>query len=105
MAVETKYPHVVLDERGVPMLKGTTLKVVELVAEKLAYGWSPEELHFQHPDLTLGQIHAALAYYWDHAEELDRDIAERMRRVEELRRAAQCKPSPLVSKLKAQGLF
>ena len=46
MAVETKYPHVVLDEHGVPMLKGTTLKVVELVAEKLAYGWSPEELHF-----------------------------------------------------------
>ena len=105
MAVETKYPHVVLDERGVPMLKGTTFKVVELIAEKLAYGWSPEELHFQHPYLALGQIHAALTYYWDHAEELDRDIAERLRRTDALRRAAQCKPSPLVSKLKAQGLF
>jgi len=105
VAVETKYPHVVLDERGVPMLKGTTLKVVELVAEKLAYGWSPEELHFQHPDLTLGQIHAALAYYWDHAEELDRDTAERMRKVEELRHTAQRELAPLLSKLKAQGLL
>ncbi len=28
----------------------------------MAYGWSPEEMHFQHPDLTLGQIYSALAY-------------------------------------------
>lgn len=105
MAVETKYPHVVLDENGVPLIKGSTFKVVELVAEKLAYGWSPEELHFQHPDLTLGQIHAALAYYWDHAEELDRDIDERLRRADDLRRTFQSKPSPLLSKLKAQGLL
>ncbi len=104
MAVETKYPHIVLDDDGVPMLKGTTLKLVELVAEKLAYGWSPEELHFQHPDLTLGQIHAALAYYWDHTQDLDSDIAERLRKADELRHAAQCKPSPLVAKLKEQGL-
>jgi len=39
---------------------GTTLKVVELVLEQMAYGWSPEELHFQHPYLTLGQIYSAL---------------------------------------------
>ncbi|MBF0328235.1 MAG: DUF433 domain-containing protein [Nitrospirae bacterium] len=35
------------------------MKVVELVVEKIAYGWSPEELHFQHPYLTLGQIYSA----------------------------------------------
>ncbi|HNR24206.1 MAG TPA: DUF433 domain-containing protein [Candidatus Bipolaricaulis anaerobius] len=104
MVVETKYPHVVIDEHGVPMLKGTTLKVVELVVEKLAYGWSPGELHFQHPDLTLGQIHAALAYCRDHARELDQDIVERLRKVEELRNAAQREPSPL-SKPKAKGLL
>ncbi len=32
------------------------------VVEQKAYGWSAEELHFQHPYLTLGQIHSALAY-------------------------------------------
>jgi hypothetical protein len=31
--------------------------VVELVVEKMAYGWSPEEFHLQHPYLSLGQIY------------------------------------------------
>ena len=50
---------------------GTTTKIVELVVDQQAYGWSPEELHFLHPYLTLGQIHSALAYYWDRRAELD----------------------------------
>ena len=61
------------------------MKVVELVLETIAYGWSPDELHFQHPYLSLGQIHSALAYYWDHAEELDQDIKRRMEKVKSIR--------------------
>ena len=76
--VETRYEHIILNADGVPMIAGTTMKVVELVLEKTAYGWSPEELHFQHPYLSLGQIHSALAYYWDHQNALDRDIARRL---------------------------
>jgi uncharacterized protein (DUF433 family) len=99
--IETRYEHIVLDEAGIPLIAGTTMKVIELVLEQTAYGWSPEELHFQHPYLSLGQIHSALAYYWDHKEELDQDIAHRRARVEELRRATP--PSPLIDRLKAQG--
>ncbi|MCD6053592.1 MAG: hypothetical protein K0Q96_784 [Rubrobacteraceae bacterium] len=69
--MKTRYEHDVLNEARVPEIAGTTLKVVELVIEQQAYGWSPEELYFQHPHLTLGQIHPVLAYYWDHREELD----------------------------------
>lgn len=83
---ETRYEHVVLNEEHVPILAGTTMKVVELVVEQQAYGWSPEELHFQHPYLELGQIHSALAYYWDHREELDRDIQRRLERIDGLSR-------------------
>jgi len=101
--VETRYEHVVLDDNGVPLIAGTTTKVVELVVEKMAYGWSPEEFHLQHPYLSLGQIYSAFAYYWDHADELDRDIKRRAETVERLRRAAA--PSPLVARLKAQGLI
>ncbi len=61
---ETTYEHVQLDVSGVPIIVGTNMKVVELVMAQLAHGWSPEELHFQHPCLSLGQIHSALAYYW-----------------------------------------
>jgi uncharacterized protein (DUF433 family) len=97
---ETGYQHVVLDEAGVPHIAGTTMKVIELVLDQTAYGWSAEELRFQHPYLSLGQIHSALAYYWDHKEALDADIARRQELVAELRRTTPV--SPLVARLKSQ---
>jgi uncharacterized protein (DUF433 family) len=86
MPTETKYEHIVVDAEGVPMISGTTLKVVELVLDQKAHGWSPDELHFQHPYLGMGQIHSALAYYWDHKSELDRDIQLRLDRVDRIQR-------------------
>jgi uncharacterized protein (DUF433 family) len=99
----TTYQHVQLDDTGTPMIAGTTMKVVELVMAQMAHGWSPEELHFQHPYLTLGQIHSALAYYWDHKDELDADIERRWQWAEQARQHAG--PSPLAAKLRAQGLL
>ena len=60
---ETRYEHIVLVSDGAALIAETTLKVSELVLEQQTLGWSPEELHFQHPYLSLGQIHSALAYY------------------------------------------
>ena len=93
------YAHIDHDEKGVPFIAGSTMKVVELVMAQRAHGWSPEELHFQHPGLSLGEIHSALAYYWDHRADLDRDIDLRSRRVDEIRRKTG--PSPLAEKLRA----
>jgi uncharacterized protein (DUF433 family) len=101
--IATQYEHVVLNEANVPIISGTKMKVVELVLEKMAYGWSPEELHFQHPYLTLGQIHSALAYYWDHQEELERDIERRLELVDQIQQAME--PPPLLARLKAKGLI
>ena len=103
MAQTTAYEHIVVNEQDAPVIEGTTLKVVELVLEMNAYGWSPQELQFQHPYLTLGQVHSALAYYWDHAEELDQDITRRAENVAHIRRAVG--PSRLREKLQAQGLI
>ncbi len=100
---ETRYEHIILDEKDIPIIAGTTMKVVELVLDSKAYGWSPEELHFQHPYLSLGQIHSALAYYWDHQEELDRDIERRLHVIEQVEKAQ--KPSNLKARLKAKGLI
>jgi len=97
------YEHVEFDSAGAPLISGTTMKVVELVTAHLAYGWSPEELHFQYPYLTLGQIYAALAYYWDHKTEMDADMKRRFQYVERARKDAD--PSPLVTKLRVQGLL
>src|SRR5918911_1271507 len=103
MTQATAYEHIVINAASIPVIEGTTTKVIELVRDVLAYGWSPDELHFQPPHLTLGQIHSALAYYWDHKEELDRDIERRLERVEEIRR--EVGPSLLVERLKAKGLL
>jgi uncharacterized protein (DUF433 family) len=94
-----RYEHIVLDTTGVSIIAGTNMKVIELVLEKYAYGWSPEELHFQHPYLTLGQIHSAFAYYWDHQKELDADIEKRLAAVEKTQQ--KMKPSKF---LKPQSL-
>jgi uncharacterized protein (DUF433 family) len=99
----TAYAHIEFDTNGAPIVADTTMKVVELVMAQMAYGWTPEELHLQHPYLTLGQIYAALAYYWDNKEELDADIERRWHYAEQARREAG--PSPLVAKLRAQGLL
>jgi uncharacterized protein (DUF433 family) len=99
----TTYEHIQLDANGVPLISGTTMKVVELVMAQIAHGWSPEELFFQHPYLTLGQIHAALAYYWDHQQELDADIERRAQFTDAARTKAG--PSPLAAKLRTQGLL
>ncbi|PYT08317.1 MAG: hypothetical protein DMF60_05005, partial [Acidobacteria bacterium] len=48
-----------------------------------------EEIFFQHyGDLSLAQIHAALAYYYDHQGELDAEIERRRREGDELAREA-----------------
>ena len=96
---ETEYRHIVLDDARVPRIAGTTMKVLELVMAQQAYGWSPEELAFQFPHLTLGQIHSALAYYWDHQQELDREIACDLELVDELRR--RIPEAPIVARLRA----
>jgi uncharacterized protein (DUF433 family) len=93
------YAHIDHDEKGVPFIAGSTMKVVELVMAQQAHGWSPEELHFRHPELSLGEIHSALAYYWDHRAELDQDIEDRSLRVAEIRRESGS--SPLAKKLHA----
>src|ERR1700757_4392548 len=74
-----------LDDRGVAWITGANTKVVEVVLDKIAYGWSPEEMHRQHPHLSMAQLHAALSYYYEHQADIDADIERGYREVEELR--------------------
>ena len=103
MLAETRYEHIVLDASRVPLIAGTTMKVIELVLAQTAYGWSAEELHAQFPHLTLGQIHSALAYYWDHREALEGEIEKRAQKVNKIRKATAV--LPLIKRLKDKGLI
>jgi uncharacterized protein (DUF433 family) len=63
-----------LDDRGIAWIAGTKVKVTEVVLDKIAYGSSPEEIHFQHPNLSLAQIHGALTYYYENQDKVDDQI-------------------------------
>ena len=102
-ATTTEYKHILLDNCQAPFIKGTSMKVVELVTSVLAYGWSPEELHFQYPHLSMSQIHSALAYYWEHKEEIDADVKQRFEYSEKLRLEAG--ESNLAKRLRKAGLI
>jgi uncharacterized protein (DUF433 family) len=94
-------PHVHTDARGVAWIDDTNVKVVEVVLDTLAHGSSPEEIHLQYPHLSLAQIHAALAYYYDHQAALDQAIERQLQQVDAL--AARAGDSPLRRRLKACG--
>lgn len=98
--IETRYQHIVLHDEHGPEIAGTTMKVVELVAAQQAHGWSPDELAFQFPHLTLGQIHSALAYYWDHQATLDAEIARRIQLADTLRQVTPV--APVLRRLQAR---
>jgi uncharacterized protein (DUF433 family) len=76
MSAETLvYPHLDCSRPGGPIIAGKNFKVRQLIPEHVAYGWSAQELALNHPQLTLGEVYAALGYYADHRAELDQELA------------------------------
>jgi uncharacterized protein (DUF433 family) len=102
MLVET-YPHISVTSEGIPILSGAKIKVVEIALDYLAHHWTADEIQRQHPHLSLGQIHSALAYYFDHQTEFDRVIDEQLRQVAAIR--ARVESSTVRDKLKTLGLL
>ena len=93
--------HVQLDADGVAWIDDSNVKVIEVVLDRLAHGWSAEEVHLEHPDLSLAQVHAALAWYYDHRAELDAEIERRLAGVEA--QMAQAGETPLKRRLREMG--
>ncbi len=94
--------HIVLDDRKVAWIDDTNIKVIEVALEKIAHGSSPEEIFDQHQGyLTLAQIHAALAWYYDHQSEFDAEIRRQVKEFDSLRN--QSLDSPLRQRLRAAG--
>lgn len=100
---KTEYKHIQLNENQVPVIAGTTMKVLELITAFKAYGWPPEELQANYPHISLSKIHAALSYYWDHQLDIDREI-ERIDECFDTMRQSAGETSGL-QKLRAKGLI
>ena len=84
---DTGYRHILMMSDGRAMIAGTRLKV-EYIVKYTHQGVTPEEIceAYEHNNLTLGQVHSALAYYYDNKGLVDELIEEGERYIEELDR-------------------
>ena len=96
------YPPLWFDDQGRHWFDDTNIKVIEVVLDHTAYGWSADEIHRQYPYLSLTQIHSALAYYFDHKREIDDEIQRQRDKYEELRAKANAE-SPFLKRMRALG--
>ena len=70
--------HITLDPArrgGRPTLAGTRITVADLVVMHLLIGLSLVEIAAKY-DLSLPAVYSAMAYYYDHRDEIDRSIGE-----------------------------
>ncbi len=78
MSTNTRaYPHLATNPRiagGAPIIKGTRV-TVRAIAGYYQLGMSVDEILQSLPHLTRSQVHAALAFYFDHQTEIDRDLS------------------------------
>jgi uncharacterized protein (DUF433 family) len=61
---------------GRPCIAGTSIEVSVIAIAKIVHGQSAEEIAVEY-ELLLPQVYAALAYYYDHKEEVDTTIQQR----------------------------
>lgn len=94
-----EYPHIHKAADGVARLERLPrVRVAQIVADHIGYGWSAEEIVRQHPHLQPSEVHAALAYYFDHHAEIDSELASELAEID---RTATQPPSSLRLRLLA----
>jgi uncharacterized protein (DUF433 family) len=94
--------HIEVDDKGVARVKGSRSKVIQIVMDTMN-GMGPRDIHDAYPHLSLAQIHAALAYYYDHQAELDAQVKSSVEFAERMRREAG--ESPVAKRFREQGLL
>ncbi len=61
---------------GRPCIAGTRIRVQDVACDHEVHVLTPEQIAREYPQVTLAQVHAALAYYFDHRGEIQRQIGE-----------------------------
>ncbi|MEX2137729.1 MAG: DUF433 domain-containing protein [Pirellulales bacterium] len=80
---------------GKPRIAGTRIKVSLIATLSERNRLTPDEIVEAYPHLTLAQVHAALAYYWEHRDEIEQEIRDEQSFVDKLE--AQLSEPPLPS--------
>ncbi|MGE5301886.1 MAG: DUF433 domain-containing protein [Alphaproteobacteria bacterium] len=79
LAEKIDHPYIVSQKEicgGSPVIKGTRFPVRSVGNYVLLHGVSPEEIVAEFSHLTLAEVYDAVSYYYDHKEDIDRDLRE-----------------------------
>jgi uncharacterized protein (DUF433 family) len=61
---------------GKPCIVGTRIRVQDIYVWHELQGKTPDQIASDFPQLTLADVHAALAYYWDNRDEIEKQMKE-----------------------------
>jgi uncharacterized protein (DUF433 family) len=86
---------------GKACIAGHRVRVLDVVVWHEHQGMTPDEIVSHIPTLTLADVHAALAYYFDHIDEIQQEMRAEREFSEEFRRN---NPSVLEAKLRQERL-
>ena len=99
MAVDIIGAHIeIVEGAGGPKTRigGSRIRVQDVVFWYETQRMSVDEIVEDHPTINHAQVFAALAYYWDHRDEIQAEIARSLATEEEFR---QKYPGPLAEKI------
>jgi uncharacterized protein (DUF433 family) len=91
------YPHIMCNPKilgGKPIIAGTRIAVAT-IAGYYQLGMSVDEILIALEHLSPSEIHSALAYYFEHSEEIDGQIANE-KNVEQWKKQAHIHPKATV---------
>jgi hypothetical protein len=76
------------------------IRVAQIVMDYLFRHSTPEEMVEQYPHLQLAETYAVMAYYFDHKDEIDAQIAAEEAEIAEWRAEAETDLPPVVQRLR-----
>jgi uncharacterized protein (DUF433 family) len=83
-----------------PRIAGTRIKVKHIYTWVECMGMTPAQVVAEYPQLTMAQVHAALAYYWSNQEEIHQDIENEEKLIAALK--AKAAPSKIPERVADQ---
>jgi uncharacterized protein (DUF433 family) len=85
---------------GKACIAGHRVRVLDIVAWHEHQHMTPDEIVSHTPSITLADVHAALAYYFDHIDEIQEEMRQERAQAERFRRG---QTSALEAKRRQEG--
>ena len=77
MQIQVEHPYIVIEREvcgGSPIIKGTRIPVWAIVGYYKKLNYSIEEILKQLPELSPAQVYDALSFYYDHQDDIEREL-------------------------------